>query len=515
MEVRNQPSHLNGDLRPRQQAPQQNGAVHSPSSPRSNVSKYLHVTAVHSRSRTSCLSHDSLESPSFLGFRNLMVIVLIVMNLRLVVENFMKYGVLICIRCHDWSEKDLILALILWATVPCHLFVAYVIELAAAQQAKGSIGRAKRKDERPEDVAAIAKSFRSIWHIIAWAHGINATLSLLVTTITVYRFIHHPFIGTVSEIHAIIVWLKICSYAFTNRDLRYALLKPEAAASLPKLYSECPYPRNITIANLSYFWWAPTLVYQPVYPRTTSIRWTFVIKRLAETFSLSIFIWLASAQYAAPLLHNSLSKISSLDIASILERLMKLSTISLVIWLAGFFAIFQSVLNALAEVMKFGDREFYTEWWNSPSVGAYWRTWNRPIYHFMKRHIYAPLIGRGWSSNAASMAVFIFSGLLHELLVGVPTHNVLGKSRRKRRRRHIHDNVEKISLMRANDRCRLHWHGGPDTYDLRHAAAGEDARYQWQDYRQLYLLGQFLFGWSAVSGSALLFCMAGKVWQCK
>jgi len=130
------------------------------------------------------------------------------------------------------------------------------------------------------------------------------------------------------------------------------------------------------------------------------------------------------AEYAAPLLHNSLFKIASLDLPSILERLMKLSTISLIIWLAGFFAIFQSLLNALAEVMRFGDREFYTEWWNSPSVGTYWRTWNKPVYHFMKLHIYAPLVGRGWSPNAASAGVFIFSGVLHELMVGVPTHNV-------------------------------------------------------------------------------------------
>ncbi|KAL9131394.1 MAG: hypothetical protein Q9217_000662 [Psora testacea] len=396
-------THSNGDLGPRQPTIE-NGTARGPESPKTDTSKYLHVTAVHSRSRNACLSHDSKASPSFLGFRNLMVIVLIVMNLRLMVENFIKYGVLICIRCHDYSKDDLVLGLALYAIVPCHLFVAYVIELAAAQQAKGAIGRAKREDDKREDVDAIARSFQSIWQIIAWAHGINATMSLLVTTITVYSFIYHPLIGTVSELHAIIVWLKICSYAFTNRDLRYALLKPEAAASLPRLYSGCPYPRNITIGNLSYFWWAPTLVYQPLYPRTTSIRWTFVVKRLAETFSLSIFIWLASAQYAVPLLHNSLPKISSFDIASILERLMKLSTISLIIWLAGFFAVFQSLLNALAEIMTFADREFYTEWWNSPSVGTYWRTWNKPVYHFMRRHVYGPLVGRGWSSKAASVA---------------------------------------------------------------------------------------------------------------
>lgn len=393
---------------------------------RDRPSKYRHIAAVHSRARNSCLSRDAEISPSFLGFRNLMVIVLIVMNLRLVVENFMKYGVLICIRCHDYRRQDVILGLVLYLLVPCHLFVAFIIELTAAHQAKGALGRAKRHSEHPPDNVQDAKNFRATWIAIAWAHGVNATFSLLVTSLTVYNFIHHPLIGTVSEVHAIIVVLKICSYAFTNRDLRHALLKPENAPSIPELYSACPYPKNITLGNLSYFWWAPTLVYQPVYPRTSTIRWPFIAKRLAEASSLSIFIWLASAQYAAPLLHNSLFKMASLDLPSILERLMKLSTISLVIWLAGFFAVFQSVLNALAEVMRFGDREFYTDWWNSPSVGTYWRTWNKPVYHFMRRHIYAPLVGRGWSSNAASAWVFVFSGVLHELLVGVPTHNILG-----------------------------------------------------------------------------------------
>lgn len=37
---------------------------------------YRHVSAVHSTSRPSCLSHDSDAAPSFIGFRNLMVIVL-------------------------------------------------------------------------------------------------------------------------------------------------------------------------------------------------------------------------------------------------------------------------------------------------------------------------------------------------------------------------------------------------------------------------------------------------------
>lgn len=39
-------------------------------------SKYRHIKAFHSEPRASCLSHDAEHTPSFLGFRNLMVLVL-------------------------------------------------------------------------------------------------------------------------------------------------------------------------------------------------------------------------------------------------------------------------------------------------------------------------------------------------------------------------------------------------------------------------------------------------------
>ncbi len=199
-----------------------------------------------------------------------------------------------------------------------------------------------------------------------------------------------------------------------------------SGADLPALYKTCPYPSNITVGNLSYFWWAPTLVYQPVYPMNKTRRWDFILKRTAEFFLLSALIWITSAQYAVPLLRNSLTDISSLNFVNILERVLKLSTISLVCWLAGFFALFQSFMNGLAEIMCFADREFYGDWWNSSTVRSYWTSWNKPVTHFMKRHIYAPMIGRGVPPIVAQILTFLFSGILHELLIGVPTHNILG-----------------------------------------------------------------------------------------
>ena len=341
------------------------------------------------------------------------------------------------------------LGLALYILIPCHLFAAYLIELAASRQAIASRAKAEKRDGTTSPTEDENRRFQATWKVVAWAHGLNVTLALTITSVVVYLSIYHPLIGTLAELHAIIVWLKTASYAFTNRDLRHAYLHPVTGEldALPEIYARCPYPQNITMGNLVYFWWAPTLVYQPAYPRSPRIRWVFVAKRLGETFCLGVFIWVAAAQYAAPVLHNSLDKIASLDLASMLERLLKLSTISLVIWLAGFFALFHSFLNALAEVTRFADRSFYDDWWNSDSLGTYWKTWNKPVYQFFKRHVFSPMLGRGWSPLAASVAVFFVSGVLHELLVGVPTHNIIGEWRQQEKQ---HSQIRRAVLEKCS-----------------------------------------------------------------
>lgn len=356
--------------------------------------KYRHIAALHSKTRPSTLSHDATETPSFLGFRNLGLIVLIAGNLRLLIENIQKYGVLICVRCHDFRRQDLQVGLVLYTLVPCSLLIAYLIELFAAYEARTQRLRAynhrqklsdAKSPSNPQDgngpthdkgAAATTTAdgsmsptedevarFRNTWLTIAALHLFNISFALTVTSWVVYYYVNHPLIGTAVEMHAIIVWLKTASYALTNRDLRHAYLHPRTGEieAIPELYRACMYPKNVTFGNLCYFWWAPTLIYQPVYPRTEKIRWVFVMKRLGEVVGLCAVMWVLSAQYAAPTLQNSLRAWQEWDLAAMVERVLKLSTISLVIWLAGFFALFQSFLNALAELTRFADRSFYDD----------------------------------------------------------------------------------------------------------------------------------------------------------
>lgn len=60
--------------RDKQQLP--NGDIRPSALSSGPISKYKHYLAVHSNAKVSCLSPGSPDTPSFVGFRNLMILVI-------------------------------------------------------------------------------------------------------------------------------------------------------------------------------------------------------------------------------------------------------------------------------------------------------------------------------------------------------------------------------------------------------------------------------------------------------
>lgn len=79
------------------------------------------------------------------------------------------------------------------------------------------------------------------------------------------------------------------------------------------------------------------------------------------------------------------------------------------IWLILFYMYFHSFTNLCAELLRFGDRQFYRDWWNAHTVSYFWRNWNIPVHKWMLRHVYRPLRAMGCSRTAAVTAVFALS----------------------------------------------------------------------------------------------------------
>lgn len=87
-----------------------------------------------------------------------------------------------------------------------------------------------------------------------------------------------------------------------------------------------------------------------------------------------------------------------------------------------FYCFFHLWLNILAELLRFGDREFYKDWWNAKTVEEYWRMWNMPVHKWMVRHLYFPCLRNGISKGVSVVIAFVISAIFHELCIAVPCH---------------------------------------------------------------------------------------------
>ena len=116
--------------------------------------------------------------------------------------------------------------------------------------------------------------------------------------------------------------------------------------------------------------------------------------------------------------------IDNADLLLITERLLKLTVPVTYTWLIGFYLLFHLSLNFLAEILRFGDRVFYKDWWNATTFEQYWRLWNLPVHYWMVRHLYFPCVRAGFNKQQAAFVCFLFSAVFHEVLVSVPFHMV-------------------------------------------------------------------------------------------
>ncbi|KAJ1971201.1 hypothetical protein H4R35_005404 [Dimargaris xerosporica] len=390
-----------------------------------------HVLPVHTAVQSSVLSYQS-GKVSYKGFLNLALLLLFVTNVRLVVENYIKYGFLISIPGQYVPPQDWVFAVVAFSLLPINIVLAFAIEWLVSYGFVQSLLTNKRDPQstRAPSVAPGSTLDASrgggqhrCWAVgIGLAHALNLCIMLLFPSYVVYYHMYHPLLGLWIVFTVVIQFLKLLSYTLTNQYLRYQCVH---GLPQPPEYTT-QYPANITLRNLLYFGLTPTLCYQPSYPRSARFRKRFFLKRCLEGLIAIVMIYFLVEQYAIPTLKNSVTAMDQLHIIQIMERVFKLSTTSVIIWLLGFYAFFHAFLNALAEALYFGDRSFYLPWWNSGTVARYWRLWNQPVHYFFKRHIYLPCIRAGLPPTAAIVLIFFVSALLHELVIAIPTHNTAG-----------------------------------------------------------------------------------------
>uniref|UniRef100_A0A6I8P4Q8 O-acyltransferase n=1 Tax=Ornithorhynchus anatinus TaxID=9258 RepID=A0A6I8P4Q8_ORNAN len=331
---------------------------------------------------------------NYRGILNWCVVMLILSNARLFLENLIKYGILVDpIQVVSLFLKDPYS----WPSL-CLVIVANTFVLAGFQV------------ERQLAAGTVSERVGTLLHVanLLTILCFPAAVVLLVRSITPVGSVFALGIYT-------ILFLKMFSYRDVNLWCReqWARGKTGKAVSGAKKANgdvgsgAVSYPANLTYRDLYYFLLAPTLCYELNFPRSPRIRKRFLLRRLLE-------MWMV------PTIQNSMKPFKDMDYSRIIERLLKLAVPNHLIWLIFFYWFFHSCLNALAEVLQFGDREFYRDWWNSESVTYFWQNWNIPVHKWCLRHFYKPALKRGMNKWLAQTGVFLASAFFHEYLVSVP-----------------------------------------------------------------------------------------------
>jgi diacylglycerol O-acyltransferase-1 len=379
---------------------------------------------------------DSLFSWSsnfnnFEGFVNWAFLLLILGGSRLFLENVIKYGVRI--NPYEWwnvfigdsTETYIPPSAVLFIYSNVHILMALVIEKGLAS---GQLSETQGRTAQLTNLLVLLATPIAILN--TWGTDI---FSLIGGTNVCFTFC--------------VIFLKLWSFVQVNGWCRAAALptgpnrkrrlSTTPAASIPNgsspssgidklesrakaLSTDVTYPNNLYIIDMYYFMFAPTLCYELNFPRSDRIRKRFLLRRVLEfVFGMQIVISLVQ-QWIIPTVKNSLIPFENMDLMKIQERLLKLAIPNHLIWLIWFYLVFHCWLNILGEVLKFADRDFYSDWWNAPDIDTFWRSWNAPVHRWAVRHMYIPVVKSTNSKFLAALVVFFTSAFFHEYLVSVP-----------------------------------------------------------------------------------------------
>lgn len=103
-----------------------------------------------------------------------------------------------------------------------------------------------------------------------------------------------------------------------------------------------------------------------------------------------------------------------------IQLLFKLMLPSCLSLLLLFFGLLHSWLNGFAELMRFPDRSFYLDWWNSSEFGSYYRKWNIVVHEWLFYYVYGDTarfsLGQV-SRQTAQLVTFLISAFIHELIL--------------------------------------------------------------------------------------------------
>ena len=183
------------------------------------------------------------------------------------------------------------------------------------------------------------------------------------------------------------------------------------------------YPNRLTFTNFGEYIMLPTVVYELEYPRSERINWYYVAEKLVACFGIIFVMIMISQTFIYPVVMQTVyMKETGMPLGERFQAfpwmLADLVFPFLMEYLMSWYLIWETILNLLAELTYFADRNFYGAWWNSVSWDGFARDWNRPVHNFLLRHVYhSSISAMKVNKHTATLITFFLSACVHELVM--------------------------------------------------------------------------------------------------
>ncbi|KAF7493436.1 Sterol O-acyltransferase 1 [Sarcoptes scabiei] len=176
-------------------------------------------------------------------------------------------------------------------------------------------------------------------------------------------------------------------------------------------------PSRPRLSRLVYFLFAPTLYYQDSYPRTEKIRWPLLLTLSIQFFAMIAFALIAISRYLVT--NFSRVGLERYEIKNLFHQLNHLFVFGLLMYLMCFYGLFHIWHNIVGELLRFGDRKFYDDWWSSTTLKEYYRKWNLIVQDWIFLYLYCPAYSTFANKVTAANFVVFVSAIFHELIITV------------------------------------------------------------------------------------------------
>ncbi|XP_072540869.1 sterol O-acyltransferase 2 [Salminus brasiliensis] len=260
----------------------------------------------------------------------------------------------------------------------------------------------------------VLNQWADLYHHSSWKTSVSvATAGILLVAqmgvlgyFPVFVVVHYQ-LPPASRLIIILEQIRLLmkSYSFI-RETAVVVLRAK-----PVKGEACRFP---TLSSYLYFLFCPTLIYRETYPRNPYIRWNYVWRNFAKILASLFYLYFILVRLCIPVLMNKSNR--PFSTRTLVLAIFHSTLPGMLMLLLGFFAFLHCWLNAFAEMLRFADRMFYKDWWNSTSFANYYRTWNIVVHDWLYYYAYRDFL---WLSghrlrSVATISVFAISAFVHE-----------------------------------------------------------------------------------------------------